>query len=123
MNMNVNVKFSRTRRALLFFLVCLVVRSLIPLGMIYVHKSYLKYISVVLFAWSVGFMDAYLNGSKRDTGFFGGDKWWIKNNLVHAVMYLTSAVLAFQMNKKAYIPLVVDVVFSLVMYINNLIHS
>ena len=113
------MNLSRTRRSLLFVFVCLPIRLLIPLGMIYVHKSYLRFISFILFGFSLGFMNAYMKGDKLYVGFFGGEKWWIKNDIVHAVLYLTAGVLAFRYNKKAYIPLVLDVAFSFVTFVFN----
>lgn len=115
------MNLNRSRRSLLFVFVCLTIRLLIPLGMIYVHKYYLRFISVILFGWSLGFMNVYMKGNKQDIGFFGGEKWWISNNFVHSVLYLTAGVLAFQRNKKAYIPLAFDVMFSFVMFIHRML--
>lgn len=112
------MKLEKNKRIFLYIFVCLVIRSLIPFGMIYVHKSKLQYISVPLLIFSVGFFNAFMNVSKTDIGFFGGRKWWVNNHIVHSVLYLTAGVMSFKKNKYAYIPLILDVVYSFFVYIH-----
>ena len=113
------MRLEKNKRIFMYIFVCLIIRLSIPLGMIYVHKSKLQYVSIPLFILSIGFFNAFMTLPKTDIGFFGGRKWWVKNHIVHSIMYLTAAVMAFKKNKHSYIPLIVDVVYSFFVYIHH----
>ena len=48
----------------------------------------------------------------------GGVAWWGKFRILHALTYLVSAVLAFNKNRLAWIPLIIDVLMGLVLFLN-----
>mgnify|MGYP000001369589 CR=1 FL=1 len=50
-------------------------------------------------------------------GAFGNKVWW--NRYIHSLFFALFAYLAFQQNKKAYIVLLVDVLFGIFHYIHN----
>ena len=68
---------------------------------------------------AIGFLYIYFI-KPRDTGLeVQGDKiWWNFMRPVHAVFYLTFAVMAFMKNDNAWITLLLDVLIGLVAFLN-----
>lgn len=67
----------------------------------------------------LGFLYIYFTKS-RNTGaeVFGGKIWWNFMRPIHALLYLTFSVLAFQKSNFAWIPLLIDVVIGLLAFLN-----
>lgn len=49
----------------------------------------------------------------------GGVAWWGKFRILHGLTYLVAAVLAFNKNRSAWIPLIIDVLMGLVLFLNH----
>ena len=46
-----------------------------------------------------------------------GKAWWSKLRIIHACLYLTAAILAFNESKFVWIPLTIDVIFGLISFL------
>lgn len=76
---------------------------LIPLGLVYSLLSFIFFITEF--------------SGLIEYGIFGQKVWW--NRYIHSLFYLIFAYLAFQLNEKAYIILVIDILFGILHYIHN----
>ena len=98
------------KRHLLFLFGCIMTR----LFLVYLAKNFrdknLMYMGFLGLIPAIGFSYIYLTGSRKTGGeVFGNKIWWNSLRPVHAILYFTFAILAINKNKKAYIPLLVDV--------------
>ena len=98
-------------RFLLFLLFCITTRVLLVILAKYVDKYYLPYLGGIAVVIAVSFLVIYLGGYRR-TGLetMGQTIWWNNLRPVHAILYLTFAVLAFRRDDYSWVPLAVDVV-------------
>ena len=102
------------KRFLLFIIGCIGTRSLF----VYVAKNagpkYLPLLGYLALLPAIGFMYIYLTGS-RQTGaeVFGEKIWWNDLRPLHALLYFLFAYNAIIGNNKAWIYLLVDVIFGL----------
>ena len=108
-------------RFLLFLLFCITARVLLVILAKYVDKYYLPYLGGIAVLIAVSFLVIYL-GEYRQTGLetLGQTIWWNNLRLVHAVLYLTFAVLAFRQNDYSWVPLAVDVVIGFTSCISDI---
>jgi hypothetical protein len=49
----------------------------------------------------------------------GGKTWWAELRLIHGLMYLAAAIYALQLKDVASIPLTIDVIFGLTVFLNK----
>ena len=102
------------KRFLLFIIGCIGTRSLF----VYVAKNagpkYLPLLGYLALLPAIGFMYIYLTGS-RQTGaeVFGGKIWWNDLRPLHSLLYFLFAYNAIIGNSKAWMYLLVDVIFGL----------
>ena len=61
----------------------------------------------------------YYNLRKTGIEVFGNKIWWNDIRPIHGVLYLIFAYLAINKNKNAWIVLLIDVIFGLIMFINH----
>ena len=100
---------------LLFLLVCIPLRVLI----VYIAKitpnKYLPIIGVPFLIFGLGALYLYLSETRTTGGgAFGGVLWWKDVRPIHALLYLSFAILAFLRYTNAWILLAVDVLVGLV---------
>ena len=89
------------------FIVCILFRLAIAYG-IKKYQHYHKYISFLLLLPAIGFLTIYFTRS-RNTGAFGQPAWWNSLRPIHGILYLCAAIMLYQRNKNAYLPLILDV--------------
>jgi len=113
------------KRFLLFLIGCIGSRSLL----VYIAKNtplgYLPYLGYLALLPFFGFIYIYLTDSRK-TGMevFGDKIWWNNLRPIHAVFYGLFAYNAINKNSKAWIYLLLDVIFGLTAfmiyhYMNN----
>ena len=96
----------------LYFLIgCIPTRILIMLIAMYLRKDYLPYYGVFLLGPAIGFLYLYFTNSRLNAQEAGGHTWWKNLRIFHGVFYLAAALMAFNKNTHAWIPLAIDVVF------------
>jgi hypothetical protein len=102
---------------LLFLFGCIPVR----LGLVYlstkIPHNLLVYFGIILLAISVSFAYLYFTNGRMDAPEAGGTTWWAKIRIIHAVLYLAAAIYAFQGSSLVWVPLLVDVIFGLIVFI------
>jgi len=109
-------------RTLLFLLLCIPIRLflvILPKILLDTKPIYLYYFSFVLLAISLGFLNLYFNNLRLNAFESGGMTWWSEYRLVHGGLYFIAFIYAFQMKKITFIPLLLDVIFSILLFVNN----
>ena len=106
-------------KKILFLLGCIPVRIIIVLIAIYLNKEYLPYYGLILLGPALGFLYLYFGNLRLNAPEADGITWWANLRIVHGLLYLSAAILAFQQNTIAWIPLSIDVVFGLIVFINR----
>lgn len=101
-----------------FLLACIPLRLLF----VYIAKNisigYLPYLGLVAVIPAIGFLIIYFGGYRKSGGeTFGQTIWWNHLRPIHAFLYLYFSYLALNKNKKAFIPLLIDVIIGLFSFI------
>jgi hypothetical protein len=102
------------KRFLLFLIGCIGTRALF----VYVAKNidikYLPFLGYLALLPAIGFIYIYLTGSRKTGGEVFGEKiWWNDLRPIHSLLYFLFAYNAIIGNNKAWIYLLVDVIFGL----------
>jgi hypothetical protein len=102
------------KRFLLFLIGCIGTRALF----VYVAKNidvkYLPLLGYLALLPAIGFIYIYLTGSRKTGGEVFGEKiWWNDLRPIHSLIYFLFAYNAIIGNNKAWIYLLVDVIFGL----------
>jgi len=96
----------------LYFLIgCIPARILIVLIAVYLRKEYLPYYGVLLLGPAIGFLYLYFTNSRLHAQEAGGHTWWKNIRILHGLLYLAAALMAFTKNRLTWIPLAIDIVF------------
>lgn len=108
-----------TKRRLLFLLGCIPMRYFLAYVVSRLSGNYLRVAaSIYMF---IAFALAYLAVTgKRTTGpeTFGKDIWWTPHlRIIHAIIFMLFAVLAFKENSKAYYLLYLDATIGLLAFL------
>ena len=101
------------------FIICVFLRLFIVYLTFYLSNKYpyfVKPIGLIFALMSLGFFVIEFFKLKP-YGAFGSKVWW--NRYIHSLFYALFAYLAFKENKKAYIVLLVDVIFGIFHYIHH----
>ena len=104
---------------LYFILACIPTRIIIALIAMYINKDYLPYYGLILLGPALGFLYLYFSNLRLNAPEAGGITWWANLRIVHGLLYLTAAILAFQKDPLTWSPLAFDVIFGLLAFINN----
>ena len=106
------------KRFLLFLIGCIGTRALF----VYVAKNtsakYLPLLGYLALLPAIGFIYIYLTGSRKTGGEVFGEKiWWNDLRPIHSLLYFLFAYNAIIGNNKAWIYLLVDVIFGLISFL------
>ena len=107
------------RRRALFLLGCIPLRLIIAILPIYLDKSYLLYYGLLLSLPMFGFFYLYFNNLRLNASESGGMTWWSEFRLLHASLYMCAVIYAFQGKRTAWIPLMLDVVIGMLLFLHN----
>jgi hypothetical protein len=107
------------KRYLLFLGLCIPARLLLAYMAKIINVKYYNYTATIALIPAIVWLYYYFI-NPRTTGpeTFGAPIWWNNYRLIHAALYITYAILAFNKNRNAYIPLLIDALFGLLVFIN-----
>lgn len=112
------------KRILIFILVCVVFRLLLAYGAYLIHQNnftYLRYALAIFFILTgINFLTFYLD-KKFKYGGFGGPAYWKPYLPIHSMIYISFGLLFLMNYDKAYMLLVLDVLFGVGVFMNNYI--
>lgn len=108
------------KRFILFIFGCIFTRLLLVYIAKNIHLKYLVLLGYLALIPSFGFIYIYFTKS-RQTGLetFGDKIWWNDIRPVHSFLFLLFAFLAINKNKNAWIVLLIDVIFGLIMFLKH----
>ena len=101
---------------LMFIFGCIFVRTLIVIAIFKMPKEYLHYTSYIGLIIGFGFLYNFIFKKARGSTF-NQIAWWNILSPIHAALYFTFAYLAYNENKYAYVPLLIDVTIGLISFI------
>ncbi len=106
------------KRFLLFLFGCIGTRLAFTLLARAISSSYLPYLGYIALLPVIGWFYIIFIGS-RDTGaeVFGEKIWWKNLRIFHMILYATFAYLAINKNKDAWLILLVDTLFGLLLFL------
>lgn len=108
------------KRFLLFIFGCIFLRLYIVFFVKNLQLKYLPIAGYIALIPAIGFFTIYFfNLRKTGTEVFGEKIWWNDIRPVHGLLYLLFAYLAINKNKNAWLILLFDVLFGLLMFLNH----
>ena len=106
------------KRFLAFLLLCIPVRIAFVFAAKNINVNYLPYLGYLGILPALGFFHIFVFGKRKSGGeTFGQKIWWNNLRPIHSALYFIFAYLAINKNKKAYIPLLIDVIFGFISFI------
>jgi len=107
-----------TKRFLLFLIGCIGTRLLLVYIAKNVNMTLLKYMGYLLLLPAFGFFYIFFTNSRKTGPEVFGDKiWWNNLRPIHGLLYLLFSYNAITGNKNAWIYLLVDVLFGLIVFL------
>tara|TARA_B110000503_G_C7060987_1_gene376634 strand:- start:774 stop:1130 length:357 start_codon:yes stop_codon:yes gene_type:complete len=105
------------QRMFLFLLGCIPMRIVLAMLPYYITTSYLPYFGILLLIIALGFFTLYFKNLRLNSTEGGGKTWWADFRLLHGFLYLCAAIYAFQEKILSAVPLVIDVILGLILFI------
>jgi hypothetical protein len=106
------------KRFLLFLIGCIGTRALFVLIAKNASSKYLPLLGYLALLPAIGFLYIYFTGSRKTGGEVFGEKiWWNDLRPIHSLIYFLFAYNAIIGNNKAWIYLLVDVIFGLISFL------
>ena len=103
----------------LFIFGCIPTRIILALIPLFINKVWLYYYSFILFIIALSFLILYFTNKRQHAFEAGGHTWWAKYRIIHGLLYLLGAIYAYYQNKKAWIPLIIDAIIGLLLFIQK----
>lgn len=103
---------------ILFFLICIPVRLALVYIVKYLRKDYLPIVGITTLTIGLGFLSIYIFKLRHDSSgveTMGCPIWWNDYRPIHGALYIVSSMYAFNNDNNAYIPLLIDCIFSLIL--------
>jgi len=103
---------------LLFLFGCIPARIFLAYIGTRLTPEQLPFFGIVLLGIGLGFLILYFNKFRMNAPESGiGVTWWHNLRLVHGLLYIAAAIYAFEQNSLVYIPLTIDVIFGLILFL------
>ena len=112
-------KFSKQKSIFLFLTLCIGARVGLVLLSKYLPKKWLQIMGYVTLLPGIGFLYLYFTNSRLNAGEAGGKTWWHNIRIIHGCLYILFSILAIHKKKKAWMVLLADVSFGLIMFVNH----
>ena len=104
---------------LLYFLIgCIGTRVLLTIAPIYLPYKWLQLFGILILAISSSFLYLYFTDGRLNAPEGGGITWWVNFRLIHGVLYLAAAIYLLKRERFAWIPLALDTLLGLLLFLN-----
>lgn len=110
---------SKNNSIYLFLFACIPLRIIIALIPLYLEKKWLSYYSFILFLIGASFLYLYFTNTRQNAFEAGGKTWWAKYRIIHGLLYLIAAYYAYNQDRNAWIPLIIDVIVGLFLFVQK----
>lgn len=108
---------SRNHSIVYFLAGCMPVRALLTVIPLYIGKDMLFYYGLVLAAIAMSLLYLYFANARMNAFEAGGRTWWADFRLLHGLLYLCAAIYSLQGHRIAWLPLFVDTLLGLALFI------
>ena len=105
------------KNILYFLLGCIPVRILLAYTPLMLNKNLLPYLGGLLLIMSLGFLRLYFFNLRLDAPEANGNTWWANLRLIHGALFMCAAIYCFKKDSTASVPLAIDVIFGLALFI------
>lgn len=105
----------------ILFMLCLLVRFTLTYIVSRLDRKWLKVVGIFGLLISGGFIYNYM--INKSVGGLGGRVWWQNYRPIHAGLYAAFGLMALMGDKKAYIPLLMDTIIGMVVFVYYKINS
>jgi hypothetical protein len=107
-----------TTSQLLVLFGCIPLRIFIAYISTRIPEEHLQLFAIPLLLIGLGFLFVYFTGSRMNAPESGtGKAWWSDLRILHGMLYLTAAVYALQKKNTVWIPLTIDIVFGIIVFL------
>ena len=101
-------------RIYVFFIICIGVRIFLSIVSKNINIKYLPILGYIALIPAIGFLIIFITGSRK-TGFEAGGKiWWNHMRPIHSILFFIFAKLAINMDKNAWIVLLLDALLGII---------
>ena len=108
---------SKNQSIVYFLAGCIPVRAVLTITPLYIDKAMLFYYGLVLAAIAISFLYLYFANERMNAFEAGGHTWWADFRLLHGLLYLCAAIYSLQGHRLAWLPLFVDTLLGLALFI------
>jgi len=109
----------KNQRIMYFLFGCITLRTIIAILPIYLPYEWFPYLGTILLAIGTTFIYLYFNNLRLYAPEGGGITWWANFRLLHGALYLVAAHYLLQKQRIAWIPLTMDVILGLLLFLFN----
>ena len=102
-----------------FLIGCIGIRILFVVAAKKMNPNTLQYFGILAVILAVSFVLINRFGLRKTGREAGGIIWWDNIRPIHAIMYSAFAILAFTKNEHAWVPLLLDVLIGLGVFLNH----
>lgn len=110
---------SKQQRILYFLVGCIGIRIIIAIIPLYIPKNLLPVLGLLTLIIGIAFLYLYFSNQRMNAPEGGGVTWWANYRLIHGLLYLCASIYLLQKKRLAWIPLSIDVLFGLIVFIVN----
>jgi hypothetical protein len=109
----------KNQRIMYFIFGCLIIRTILAILPIYLPHKWLSYFGIILLAIGTYFVYLYFNDLRLYAPEGGGITWWANYRLLHGALYLVAAHYLLKKQRFGWIPLTMDVILGLMLFLSN----
>lgn len=110
---------SKQQRILYFLIGCIGVRTIPAISPLYTPKNWLPVLGLLTLLIGTSLVYLYFTNGRMNAPEGGGVTWWANYRLIHGLLYLCASIYLFQKQRLAWIPLTMDVLLGLIIFISR----
>ena len=82
------------------------------------NNNYNLFLTLLLIIIGISFIYLYLTNSRLNAFEAGGKTYWANYRIIHGFLYIVAGAMAYNKNKNAYIPLIIDLIMGILIFLN-----
>ena len=103
-------------RLLLFFFLCIPLRLLLAYIPQVLPKPYFFVFGVMIGLMGLGFLYHAFANTRLQAPEGGGQTWWASYRFIHGMLFMTALIYLIKKDRKASIPLLIDVILGILLF-------
>jgi len=106
-------------RIIIFLIGCIGIRSILAILPLYLSTEWFQIFGIITMIIGISFLYLYFSNGRMEAPEGGGVTWWAKYRLIHGLLYINASIYLLQKERSAWIPLTIDLLFGLSVFILN----